>query len=61
MVIAFGMQSTAMAEWKFKTPGEIAKNLGKKAVKNPKLQKAAKEKAKEEAGDKDKADETNND
>ena len=71
MVIAFGMQSTAMAEWKFKPPGEIAKNLGKKAAKNQKLQKAAKEKLKEEAGDKDKAanseddndtpDETNND
>jgi hypothetical protein len=55
MVIAFGMQSTAMAEWKFKSPGEIAKNLGTKAAKNPQLQKAAKEKLNEEAGDKDKA------
>jgi hypothetical protein len=55
MVIAFGMQSTAMAEWKFKSPGEITKNLGTMAAKNPQLQKAAKEKLNEEVGDKDKA------
>ena len=55
ILFAFAMQSTAMAEWKFKSPGEIAKNLGTKAAKNPQLQKAAKEKLNEEAGDKDKA------
>ena len=55
ILFAFSMQSTAMAEWKFKSPGEIAKNLGTKAANNPQLQKAAKEKLNEEAGDKDKA------
>jgi len=33
MVIAFGMQSTAIAELRFKSPGEIAKNVGKRIVK----------------------------
>lgn len=33
ILFAFSLQSAAIAEWKFKPPGEIAKNLSKLAVK----------------------------
>lgn len=56
MVLAFAMmQSTAMAEWKLKPPGEILKNVSKKAAvkasNDPNLKKAAEKKLKGEDED----------
>lgn len=62
MLIAFSMQSTAMAKWQLKPPGEIAKNLGTKvldhAKENPDTVKEVAEKmAGEDEGDAAETDE----
>lgn len=58
ILLAFSFQSTAIADWEFKPPGEIAKNLSKLAVKkaqeNP---ETTMELAKKVTGDDDKESE----